>query len=180
MKKLYMILPLTLILCFVVGCQDKEAMAELEEFRVQAEVEEQNKQIVKGLAEELNKGNVEIFKELCAPEFAYYSASISPEPMSLDEIIEAFQMEFKGFPADYYIKTHELIAKGDKVIARFTCTGTHEGEYYGIPASGNKIEFGVIDIYHIKEGKIVEIREEIDSLGLMMKLGMELKPKEQK
>jgi predicted ester cyclase len=76
--------------------------------------------------------------------------------------------------------THELIAKGDKVIARFTCTGTHEGEYYGIPASGNKIEFGVIDIYHIKEGKIVEIREEIDSLGLMMKLGMELKPKEQK
>jgi predicted ester cyclase len=42
----------------------------------------------------------------------------------------------------------------------------------------HKIEFGVIDIYHIKEGKIVEIREEIDSLGLLKQLGMELKPKE--
>jgi steroid delta-isomerase-like uncharacterized protein len=164
----------------MVGCQDKEAMAELEVFRAQAEVEAKNIELIKRLAEEINKGNVEIFKELCASEFAYYSASISPEPMSLDEIIEAFQIEFKGFPADYNIKTHELIAKGDKVIARLTCTGTHEGEYYGIPASGNKIEFGVIDIYQIKEGKIVEIREEIDSLGLMQKLGMELKPREEK
>jgi len=87
-------------------------------------------------------------------------------------------MEFQGFPNDYNFTTHELIAKGDKVIARVTVTGTHEGEYYGIPASGNKIEFGVIDIFHIKEGKIVETREEIDSLGLMRQLGMELKPKE--
>ena len=177
MKKLIMILPLAIILCFMVGCQDKEAMAELDAMKAQAALEEQNKQIIKGLFEEVNKGNVEIFKELCAPEFAYYSASIIPEPMSLDETIEAFQTEFKGFP-DYNFNTHELIAKGDKVIARVTCTGTHEGEYYGIPASGNKIEFGVIDIFHIKEGKIVETREEIDSLGLMQQLGMELKPKE--
>jgi predicted ester cyclase len=86
-------------------------------------------------------------------------------------------MEFKGLP-DYKCKTHELIAKGDKVIARFTCTGTHKGEYWGIPASGNKIEYDGIDIFHIKEGKIVEMREELDSLGLMQQLGMELKPKE--
>jgi predicted ester cyclase len=178
MKKLCMILPLALILCFMVGCQDKEAMAELEEFRAQAAVEEQNKEIIKRLGEELNKGNVEIFKELCAPEFAYYSASISPEPISLDGIIEAFKMEFQGFPNDYHCKTHELIAKGDKVIARITCSGTQEGEYYGIPATGNKVEFGVIDIFHIEEGKIVETREEVDTLGLMMQLGMELKPKE--
>jgi predicted ester cyclase len=178
MKKLYMILPLTLILCFMVGCQDKEAMAELEEFRTQAALEAKNIELIKRLGEELNKGNVEIFRELCAPEVAYYSASISPEPISLDGIIEAFQMEFQGSPADYNCKIHELIAKGDKVIARLTCTGTHEGEYYGIPATGNKIEFGVIDIYHIKEGKIVEIREEVDTLGLMRKLGMELKPEE--
>ena len=178
MKKLLTIIPLVILFCFTFGCQDKAAMAELEEFRAQAELEEQNLALVKGLWEEVRKGNVEIFRERCAPEFAYYSASISPEPISLDGIIEAFKMEFQGFPNDYNVKTHELIAKGDKVIARLTVTGTHEGEYYGIPPTGNKIEFGVIDIYHIKEGKIVETREEIDSLGLMMKLGMELKPKE--
>jgi len=141
------------------------------------EIEEQNLDLIKGLFDEINKGNIEIWKELCAPEFVYYSPSNNPEPMSLNETIECFQMALNGFP-DYNCKTHELIAKGDKVIARVTCTGTHDGEFQGIPATGNKIEFGVIDIVHIKEGKIVEIREEIDSLGLMMQLGMELKPKE--
>jgi hypothetical protein len=139
MKKLCMILPLALILCFMAGCQDKEAMAELEEFRAQAEVEAKNIELIKRLGEELKKRNFEISKELCAPEFAYYSASISPEPLSLEETIEAYKMEFQGFPNDYNFKTHELIAKGDKVIGRFTVTGTHEGEYYGIPATGNRI-----------------------------------------
>ena len=46
MKNYMIILPLALILCFMVGCQDKEAMAELEEFRAQAAVEEQNKELV--------------------------------------------------------------------------------------------------------------------------------------
>jgi steroid delta-isomerase-like uncharacterized protein len=179
MKKLFAILPLALILCFMAGCQDKEAMAELEGFKAQAALEEQNKELVKGLLEELNKGNAEIWKELCAPEFAYYSPSESAEPMSMDGTIECFQMAFKGFP-DIGWKTNELIAKGDKVIARITQTGTHEGEYRGIPASGNKIEVGIITIFHIKEGKITETREEYDGLGFMQQLGMELKPKEEK
>jgi hypothetical protein len=63
MKKPYMILPLALILCFMVGCQDKESMAELEAMKAQAEVEEQNIALVKGFFEELNKGNVEAWKE---------------------------------------------------------------------------------------------------------------------
>jgi hypothetical protein len=57
MKKPLMILPLALILCFMVGCQDKATMTELEEFRAQAAVEEQNIAIVKHFFEELNKGN---------------------------------------------------------------------------------------------------------------------------
>jgi hypothetical protein len=47
MKKLHLILPLILILCFMAGCLDKEAIAEHEEFRAQKEIEEQNKAIVK-------------------------------------------------------------------------------------------------------------------------------------
>jgi steroid delta-isomerase-like uncharacterized protein len=177
MKKLLLILPLALILCFLVGCQDKAAMAELEGFKAQAAVEEQNMELVKGLLEELNKGNAEIWKELCAPEFAYYSPSESPEPMSVDVTIECFQMAFKGFP-DINWKIQDLIAKGDKVIFRITETGTHDGEYRGIPATGNKIKVGVISILQFKDGKCVEIREEYDGLGFMQQLGMELKPKE--
>jgi steroid delta-isomerase-like uncharacterized protein len=141
------------------------------------EIEEQNLDLIKGLFDEMNKGNIEIWKELCAPEFAYYSPSNNPEPMSLDETIACFQMAFNGFP-DINWKTHELIAKGDKVIARLTQTGTHEGEYHGIPATGNKIKISVISISQFKDGKCIETREELDALGFMQQLGMELKPKE--
>jgi Tfp pilus assembly protein PilP len=47
MKKLYLILSLALILCFMVGCQDKAAMAELEEFKAQAEMEAKNIELIK-------------------------------------------------------------------------------------------------------------------------------------
>jgi len=67
MKKLYLILPMALILCLVVGCQDKEAMAELEAMKAQAEVEEQNEAIVKQLMEEFNRKNMDIGEKLNTP-----------------------------------------------------------------------------------------------------------------
>jgi len=178
MKNLLIILPLALILCFVVGCQDKEAMAELEAMKAQAEVEEQNKELVTRLIEELNrKSNFEIWKELCAPEFAYYYPSETTEPMSLEQIIAVFQILYQSFP-DYSWNIHELIAKENRVIAWTNFTGTHEGEYQGIPATGNKVRLSIISIFEIKDGKCIESREEEDALGFMMQLGMELKPKE--
>ena len=179
MKKLTLILPLALILCFIIGCQDKEAMAELEEFRAQAEVEEQNKAIFRQFTEELNKGNLEFGREICAPEFAYYEPSGATEPKSLEETIEAFKMHLQVFP-DLHIEIQELVAKGDKLIARSSITGTHTGEGLGIPATGNKIKLSAIEIWQMKNGKGLVAWSDSDILGLMMQLGMELKPKEDK
>jgi len=177
MKKLLMILSLALILCFAVGCQDKEAMAELDAFKAQKEVEEQNKATVERVVEELKKGNIEIYQELCAPEYAFYNPSNSPQPMSLEETIEFLKMIFRAVP-DINWSIKELFAIGDRVIVWNIVTGTHEGEFAGIPATGNKIEVSSILILRLENGKIVEEREEADMLGLMQQLGMELKPKE--
>ena len=155
MKKLCMILPLALILCFMVGCQDKEAMAELEEFRAQAEVEEQNEALIKHLIEEMNKGNAEIIKEVYAPDAKIYFPSNRLESKPLEKI----KMYFRAFP-DYNWRIEELYAVGDRVIVRIMATGTHEGELEGIPATGNKTEVGVIIISHIKNGKIIEEKSE--------------------
>jgi steroid delta-isomerase-like uncharacterized protein len=177
MKKLFMVLPLAMILCFIVGCQDKEVIAELEEFRIQAEAEEQNKAIVNRWFEEMNKGNVEIFREMFHPEFVLYSPSNTTKPFSLEETIETVKMNFKAI-SDYNLSIQELVAKGDKVIVRFIETGTHSGEWLGIPATGNKYEISTISIWHLKDGKVAEYREEADWLGVFLQLGMELKPKE--
>ena len=85
MKKLSMILPLPLILCFLFGCQDKEAMAELEEFRAQKEVEEQNKAVVLKWFRELSESN---FKSLYEELFSSDSKQYIPpnaEPLSFEE-----------------------------------------------------------------------------------------------
>jgi steroid delta-isomerase-like uncharacterized protein len=159
------------------GCQDKEAMAELEEFKAQAELEEQNEAIFRHFTEELNKGNIEYFRETFAPDFANYDPSGATEPQSLEEVIEFFEIVFKGFP-DINQAIQEVIAKGDKIIARSIFTGTHTGEFSGIPATGKKIRFSVIEIWTLKDGKCVELRTDYDKLGMMIQLGMELKPKE--
>jgi predicted ester cyclase len=55
-------------------------------------------------------------------------------------------------------------------------SGTHQGEFLGFPPTGNKLKGTGILVFCIKNGKVVELREEFDSVGLLQQLGMELKP----
>ena len=173
-----MILPLALILCLVVGCQDKEAMAELEAMKAQAEVEEQNKALILQWYEDLDKGNLDKAWEMFAPGFLWYDPSSSPNPLSKEEAYEFLIEAFKVFKEMTH-KIEEIIAVNDKVIVRTIDYATHEGEFQGIPAAGKKVEFSAIAIFQIKDGKVVEVREEADKLGWFQQLGMELKPKEE-
>jgi len=179
MKKFFMILPLALILCFMVSCQDKEAMAELEEFKAQAELQKQNKELVKRFYAAANKGDSEALKEVLAPEYAWYVPSRNTEPISREGSMEFVREMFDAFP-DCHWSIEDLIAEGNIVVSRFIFRGTHEGEYQGIPATGNKIEISGFMMTRIENGKLVEDKEDVDLLGFMQQLGMELKPKEPK
>ena len=178
MKKLYMILPLALILCFMVGCQDKEAMAVLEQFKAQAAVEEQNKEIVLRQIEGLNRGSTDVLQEVYAPNLAFYYPSRSA-PRSKEEAIELLKIYLRAFP-DFNWDIQDMIAKGDEVIVRSIITGTHKEDLLGIPAAGTKVGMGQIIICRLKDGKIIEEWAEYEMLNMMEQLGMELKPKEEK
>ena len=177
MKKLLSIIPLVLLLCFAFSCQNKAEKAELEKFRAQAKVEEQNKAIANREWEAWSKGDFEAFKEVVAPEYVWYMPSSSTKPLSKEETIEFGKMMHNGFP-DVTFSIEEMFAVGDRVISRYIMRGTHQGEIQGIPATGNKIEISGIMINRIENGKVVEDREDADMLGLMQQLGMQLKPKE--
>ena len=179
MKKFLLILPLALILCFVVGCQDKAAMAELEAMKVQAKFEEQNEALFRKVVDEQNKGNTEFFNEFFAPDYAYYFPSNTQEPMSLEETQEMVKTHLISFP-DYNWTIEELFAVKDRVIARISSAGTFTRDYHGIAATGNKVESSTIIMARIENGKIAEERKEVDVLNVMQQLGMELKPKEEK
>ena len=179
MKKSHMVIPLVILLYFTFGCQDKEAMAELEAMKAQAEVEQQNRELIRNYFKELDKGNAEIFREVFATDAAYYFPSGITEPMSLEQEIEQFKTFHNAIP-NFAYNVEEIISVGDKVIVRFIARGTHTGEIeeMGIPATENKVEVSSIIIFRIENGKVVEERQDADMLGLMQQLGMELKPKE--
>ena len=177
MKNPILVVSLLLLLCFVFGCQNKAEKAELENLRAQAMLEGQNKAVVNRMWEAWNKGDFEAFKEVVAPEYVFYTPSRNTKPMSREETIEMGKAIHKGFP-DVDFSIEELIAGEDKVVSRYIMRGTHQGEWAGIPPTGKKIEISGIIVHRIENGKVVEDREEWDSLGTMQQLGMELKPKE--
>jgi len=86
---------------------------------------------------------------------------------------------FKAFPDMTHVSS-DFIAQGDKVVVRYRDTGTHKGAFMGVDPTGRKIENTAIGIFRIIDGKMVEGWLEYDQLGLMMQLGMEFKPREEK
>ena len=76
----------------------------------------------------------------------------------------------RGFP-DLESNIEDLIAEGEKVVAHWRAHATHQGEYMGIPPTGNRVNFIGISIYRIEGGKIAESWSVSDLLGMMQQLG---------
>jgi predicted ester cyclase len=76
----------------------------------------------------------------------------------------------QGFP-DVISTIKDLIAEGDKVVARWRSRATHRGEYMGIAPTGNEVEFTGISFYRIEGGKIAQSWNIEDQLGLMRQIG---------
>jgi steroid delta-isomerase-like uncharacterized protein len=74
-----------------------------------------------------------------------------------------------AFP-DLHFAVEEQIAEGDKVATRFEWTGTHRGEFIGVPATGRSVKVWGVVIDRLVEGRIKETRIIMDMLGLMMQL----------
>ena len=92
-------------------------------------------------------------------------------PPGLEGAKRVHEITLIGMP-DWRTEIEDLIAEGDKVVARITMTGTHTGDFWGIPATGKKVEFTGIYIVRIEAGKIVEHWGEEDGVSLMQQLGV--------
>src|SRR5215204_6465817 len=76
----------------------------------------------------------------------------------------------RGFP-DLESTIEDLIAERDKVVAYWRAQATHQGEYMGIPPTGNRVNFRGISIYRIEGGKIAESWSVSELLGMLQQLG---------
>ncbi len=131
----------------------------------------ENKAIMRRLIEEgFNKGDLELFDELVAPDFVNRSAPPGV-PATREGWKQLSSMLRAGFP-DVQFHIEDEIAEGDLVTTRFTGHGTHQGELMGIPATGKEATFSGINIARIAGGKVVERWEEFDMLSVMVQLGV--------
>ena len=119
-----------------------------------------NKTVVRRLvAEILNGGHLEVIDELYTPELA----------PAARRWIAPFRA---GFP-DVHMEIVELIAEGDKVVGRFTCSATHLGEWLGQVPTGRRFErVDEVSIFQFRDGKIAHAWSLEDTLERLKQLGL--------
>jgi len=132
---------------------------------------EQNKALVRQMVEEgMNRGNLSLVDEYLAPDFIEHE-QLPPEiPSGREGVKHFFAIMRSAFP-DFKATIDDMVAEGDKVVFRQTWSGTHQGEFMGVPPTGKSVSFGVIDIVRIEGGKCVEHWGQMDSASLMQQLG---------
>ena len=174
-RKRCMILPVAMVLCFLIGCQDREAVAELEAIRAKADVEEQNKKIAVEIFAAIDAGDFDRLNELFAEKFALTVPGL-PEPLRKDILFQLIKSHYLAFP-DWIHVIEKVLADGDMVVVKLNQNGTHEAEYEGIPATGIKATLPAMHLFTVINGEVVTWFAVEDYLGLYIQLGMELRPK---
>ena len=132
---------------------------------------EHNKALVRRLLEDdRSRGDEAVAEAIIHPAFVDHT-----NPPGMQHGIDghkAIGALFRAAFPDLEWRIDDLIAEGDKVVARITAHGTHEGELFGIPATGKTMRMSAIGMWRIADGKIVEHWYEADNLGMMQQLGV--------
>src|SRR2546430_8145306 len=121
-----------------------------------------NKALVKSFVEEVfNNHNISAIEKYLAKE--------NP-PIGSEEFKQSLSAQFKAFP-DIQTKIERIVAENDLVVVFLNFTGTHKGEFQGIPPTNKKINIRSADLYRIENEKIVEHWDVVDQLNLLKQTG---------
>ncbi|HEY7004707.1 MAG TPA: ester cyclase [Gaiellaceae bacterium] len=127
--------------------------------------------VLRRFYEGVNAGeHVSVIDEIVSEDLVEHESfpGVEPSKEGVKQVFSAFR---SAFP-DFHIEVHETLDDGDLGCARIVSTGTHEGEFLGIPATGNRIELETIDIIRVRDGKAVEHWGLSDGLAMMVQLGV--------
>lgn len=131
---------------------------------------EQNKAIVTRVNKEyIEGGNVNTVYEIFAPEFVNQTAPPG-SPQGPEAIIYFFDQILRPAFPDLKVVIHDQIAEGDRVTTRKSFHATHQGDFFGVPATHKKVVMEVIDIIRLQDGKYIEHWGILDTQGLMAQI----------
>jgi len=120
--------------------------------------------------ERLSAGDIDGFGDCVADDFVEHD-KVPGFEATKDGVKQMFHMYRAAFP-DLRMEPEDVIASGDKVVARVRATGTQQGEFMGMPASGKSVDVELIDIARFgDDGLVREHWGVFDALGMMQQLG---------
>lgn len=118
----------------------------------------------------ISAGDVDGFAEFLAEDFVEHEESPGLSPTK-DGVKAFFRMYLAAFP-DLRFEVEDLLSSGDKVVGRVRATGTHQGEFMGMPPTGKGVDVQLIDIIRFgDDGLAHEHWGVFDALGMMQQLG---------
>jgi steroid delta-isomerase-like uncharacterized protein len=133
-----------------------------------------NKAAFSRLHDAQSSGDVEVFwkvvDEVVEPD-VLIRTPLPIEATGAEALKQVGAMLLRAFP-DLHVEVEDVIAEGDKVVFRNTVTGTHQGEYMGVPPTGKTITYREIMIVRFTDGRIAETWGIVDVLSQMKQLGM--------
>ncbi len=131
---------------------------------------EENKRFMQRFVQEtINQKNLDALDELVAEDFVEHVPFPGQGP-GREGLRYAIATLLSAFP-DMEWTVEEQIAEGQKVVSRFTMSGTHRGEFLGIAPTGKPVQVWGVVIDVVREGKFAESRIIMDMLGLMGQIG---------
>jgi len=137
---------------------------------VSKEIEEKNKQIVTDYVEATNTGELDKLDNWVVEGYVEHDPVPGQKP-GLEGLKEAYTMFNSPFP-DLEFIFEDVIAEDDLVVGRGVISGTHKGEFFGVPATGKKVHWTGTRLFKMKDGKITDGWVNIDMLGLMQQMGV--------
>ena len=131
----------------------------------------ENLAIVRRLYEEVwNRRNFEVVHELLSPSHALQGPTVFGSSIGPEAYERQVSGLFQAFP-DLRWTIVDTIADKDKVVAYWSFSATHKGNFMGVPATNKQVSVEGITIHHVADGKIMDSYTNWDALGLMKQLG---------
>jgi steroid delta-isomerase-like uncharacterized protein len=134
----------------------------------------QNKATFRRFHDALNTGDLDVVSktidEIVEPD-VQIRTPLPVDATGADALKQAMALLYQAFP-DMHVTVEDVIAEGDKVVGRNTITGTHDGVYMGLAATGKRITYDEIFIFRFAGGRIAETWGVVDVRAQMQQLGM--------
>ncbi len=129
---------------------------------------DQNKKLVQRLFDEgMSLKNLNVADEILDASYTNSNFPGAVGPEGFKQVMTGFLTAFPNMK----LHVEEIIAEGNTVATRGYFTGTHDGDFMGIPASGKNVKTNYMDFFHFANGKCVENWVQMDMVGLMQQIG---------